>query len=371
MRRILTEHLAGFVAILGVTIFGLSLMKSHQDTARTEALRLIAPHLTNSIDLTNPLDAALFKETLRAFYPDGPRPDSLSAAVDILIFKTLTDERYKSGRESAGLSGESLAKLSWMYVQFTAVFVVVAVLTFLVARTLAIQKFFQMKAGKDSSLRRLMKLYVSFRSGNAPRGALKEGALLLFSAFRKGLLSLFLFSPAYVIAYAFKTELDTGNLLFMIVLALVSNGVLVSMTGTFFELLVQEGRKGYVETAVVKGLDSTYVLPAQFDRRMAALIAPAHVFSHHVFKHLYLNASFQYISALKQHVAILITGLIIIEMALNIQGHLCYELLKSLLFEDYERAAAIITGIFLVVKLAELFIDLWHDREFRRFHNAV
>lgn len=371
MKRAIAEHVSGFITILAITFLALSLIQSHQDAARADALRLITPYLTNSVDLTDPLDAALFKEALRVFYPEGPRPDSISAAVDFFILKKMTDATYKSGREPSGLTFESLGTLAWMYLRFVAVFTLVAVLTFLGARTLAIHEFIQMKVGNDSSLRRLVMLYDSFRSGNAPPAALKKGTLLVFRALLKGLFSLFLFSPAYVLAYALKTEVETGNLMFMAVLAVVSNGVLISMTGTFYAFLVQEGRKGYVETALVKELDSSYIPPVQFERRMFALARPMHAFSHHVFKHIYMNASFQYISALKQHVAFLITGLIIIEMALNIQGHLCYELLKSLLFEDYEVAAAIIIGIFFAVKLAELFIDLWYEREFRKYHNAV
>jgi hypothetical protein len=372
MRGAIVKHLAGFIVIAGSLLFALSIVKTQQEAARADALRLIAPYLAvTSIDLTDPLQATLFKEALRVFYPEGSRTDSIAAAVDAYALKMMTDAGYKGGRREQGLTSATVARLVWMYAQFVAVFVVVVVLTFLAARTLAVHKFIRMKRGDESPLRQLALLYSSLRSGARPPGTLKKAVTLSARSAFRGIVSLFLFSPAYVIAYAFKTELDTGNLLFMTALAVMSNGVLVSMTGTFFTFLVHESRKGYVETATVKGLDSSYNIHGQFGEEASASIRPLRAFSNHVFKHIYMNASFQYITALKEHVAFLITGLIIIEMALNIQGHLCYELLKSLLYEDYEVATAIIIGIFFAVKSTELLIDLWYERESKRYHNAI
>jgi ABC-type dipeptide/oligopeptide/nickel transport system permease component len=98
-------------------------------------------------------------------------------------------------------------------------------------------------------------------------------------------------------------------------------------------------------------------------------VLPQHSFSSHVFHHIYLNARYQYLPALKEHASFLITGLIIIEMALNIQGHLCYELLQNVLFRQYDVVVAIILGIFLVVKTTEIIVDAWHHHEVKRYEN--
>ena len=89
----------------------------------------------------------------------------------------------------------------------------------------------------------------------------------------------------------------------------------------------------------------------------------------HIFQHIYLNARYQYILTLKEQASFLITGLIIIEMALNIHGHLCYELLQNILYKQYDMVLTILLGIFLVVKLTEIVVDMWMDREAQKFEN--
>jgi ABC-type dipeptide/oligopeptide/nickel transport system permease component len=82
-----------------------------------------------------------------------------------------------------------------------------------------------------------------------------------------------------------------------------------------------------------------------------------------------MNARYQYIPTIKEQASFMITGLIIIEMALNIQGRLGYELLQNVLYRDYQVAAFIVLAIFAVVKVTEIVVDLWHQRESRRFEN--
>jgi len=59
-----------------------------------------------------------------------------------------------------------------------------------------------------------------------------------------------LFSPAYVIAYAIRTEFNTDTIIFMALLGVVSNGLLVTYANKFYAFLVAESRKGYVETGL-------------------------------------------------------------------------------------------------------------------------
>jgi len=54
-------------------------------------------------------------------------------------------------------------------------------------------------------------------------------------------------------------------------------------------------------------------------------------------------------------------------MALNIQGHFCYELLQQILYRQYDIAAFIIFGIFLTVKVTEIAIDVWEHKEKRKY----
>jgi ABC-type dipeptide/oligopeptide/nickel transport system permease component len=88
-----------------------------------------------------------------------------------------------------------------------------------------------------------------------------------------------------------------------------------------------------------------------------------------VFDHIFKNAQFQYLSTLKEQASFLITGLIIIEMALNIHGHLSYELLRQLLYKNYSIVTVIILGIFYTVKLTEIATDYFIHRQTLRYEN--
>ena len=94
-------------------------------------------------------------------------------------------------------------------------------------------------------------------------------------------------------------------------------------------------------------------------------------FPSHVFQHIYLNARYQFHPTLKEHASFLITGLVIIEMALNIQGHLGYELLQNILYRDYVVVMTIICAIYLVVKGTEIVVDSWTYFETRKYENRA
>jgi len=49
-------------------------------------------------------------------------------------------------------------------------------------------------------------------------------------------------------------------------------------------------------------------------------------------------------------------------MALNIHGHLSYELLRQLLYKNYDVVIIILGGIFYLVKGTEIFTDWVKDK---------
>jgi hypothetical protein len=181
-----------------------------------------------------------------------------------------------------------------------------------------------------------------------------SSVIILLKALIKVFGYLVLFSPAYVIAYSFKTKFDTDSILFMILLGVLSNGLLILYAQKFYTFLVTESRKGYVETAIVKNLNNNY---DHNSLKLSIIFNFNKKFSGHVFNHIFLNAQHQYFSTIKEQGAFLITGLIIIEMALNIHGHICYELLQCLLYNNYAFVLIILFGIFLIVKITEIFVD--------------
>jgi hypothetical protein len=156
----------------------------------------------------------------------------------------------------------------------------------------------------------------------------------------------------------------------MILLGSFSNGLLITYTQKFFAFLVTESRKGYLQTAVVKNLSQDY--NQQSSRGIISLNSILRwnkIFPGHVFGHIYSNARYQYLSTLKEQAAFLITGLIIIEMALNIQNHLCYDLLQNILYQDYTSVLIASFGIFLIIKGTEVLTDVIYFKETAKYEN--
>ncbi len=324
-----------------------------------------------NVDYGDPVDRALVRECLGVFYPGrGGVSDSLMRAIDDLRQREFSDPTYKSGNQLQGLTMAKISGIGTMYAQFLAVYVVVFVVLYFAAQRIGVYRFVKAKQHRESYL---SEFFTTAGRAGDPGRAHREGnewrrsMALLLKAVAKGILLVLLFSPAYVIAYAMKTTLDTSSLIFMAALGIVSNGVLIQTANRFFTLLVAESHKGYVQTAMVKGLQGSYEWnqPDGIPRR--SLIRLQKGLDNHVFRHILMNARFHFIPVLKEHASFLVTGLIIIEMALNIQGHLCYDLLQQILYHQYDVALFIVFVIFLTVKGTEIVVDIWQARENKRY----
>jgi len=243
--------------------------------------------------------------------------------------------------------------------------VIALFLTYYGAKTIGTYRFFRSRREFDRGGPALSR----FIRGSLPVGGwLRASAASLPGAIVRTVAYGALFSPAYVIAYALKTTVDTGSAVFMILLAVVSNGLLITYANRFTTFLTHESRRGYVETAMVKGLQPMHA-GGRHRIGLAVIVQPVKRFRGHVFQHVYMNARYQYIPTVKEQASFMITGLIIIEMALNIQGRLGYELLQNVLYRDYQIVAFIVLAIFAVVKVTEIVVDVWHQKETRRFDN--
>ena len=353
------------VGIVLVAVAGA--IRSEQSSAAPPVDPRISRYLAiDSLDWGDPLDRALFRDALVALGTGGRRTaDSLLRAVDDARLAAFADPSRKLGGEREQLDGHALAELLPMIVAFLAVYFAVIVLTYLAARAFAVWKFIAWKQGGDSAFRR----YLGVIDAKGIRGVV-TGADLLVLAIARGALALVFFSPAYVIAYALRTSLDTESVFFLVPLAVVSNGILINQANHLFTLLVAESRKGYVETAVVKGVGASWLWHVPGGLRRRVLLFPAAGARGHVFRDIYRNARLQYIPSLKEYAAFVVTGIVIIEMALNISGHLCYALLRHILYREYDIAIAIVFVIFVTVKLTEMLLDVWHALEQRRYANV-
>jgi len=373
MKPKLIEHTVSVVLVASVLV-GLVVLIGNREASREAArMKAMEPYRQlDFIDVGDPLERALLEETLDVFHPGREAAnDSLVAAIREFRQEQFSNPRYKSGVEEPGLSPVTFARLGGMYIRFIIVYIVVMVLSYRAAQSLAILRFVRMK---QNMLSYFIEAYRRIANpARHRRGAAfhLQTALLVVLGFVKGVLVMILFAPAYVIAYSIRSGFDTDSYIFMIVLGVVSNGLLVYSANRFYTFLVSESRKGYVQTALVKNLNASYAWGTPDGVPYRAILQPKGLLPSHVFQHIYLNTRYQYLPSLKEHASFLITGLIIIEMALNIQGHLGYELMQSILYTRYDVVVTIILGIFLLVKATEVTVDAWFHRESRKYENAV
>lgn len=366
MKHRLAEHFLSIVIVGGLLVWLILGVAGAERQVEAPNADVLGEYLGwEFIDFGNPLDRAIFRESINAV---GGAGDSLLQAIDEYRREQFTNIRYKTGGEQRGLTRSKLITLGAMYAQFILVYVLVMLLTYYGAQTLGVLRFVHMKQHRESPLERIAAIRQSVRTNQVslPVAFIRYAGTLLHGVI-KAVWLFVLFSPAYVIAYSIKTEFSTDSLLFMAVLGVVSNGLLINYANRFFTLLVTESRKGYVETAMVKNLLHSYEWDTRDGISRRAVFRPNKEFPSHVFQHIFLNARHQFRLTLKEHASFLITGLVIIEMALNIQGHLSYEMLKNVLFRQYDIVLAIILGIFILVKATEIAVDVRAARDERRY----
>jgi len=341
MKARLLEHLLSIVFVtlaLLVTMTAIGL--SRREARERAADRYGALGDVSFINTEDPFQRALLSDAADIYFPgQANRNDTLVDKILDYQRKQLADKLQRA-HLTEGLSPSKIGELLAMFVKFLIVYAVVMLLTYYGVQTIAVWRFCRRKQRATQHSRSLVQ-----RAGGLAR------------AFFLGVASFVLFSPAYVIAYSIRTELNTDTVFFMALLGVVSNGLLMVYANKFYAFLLTESRKGYVETAIVKNLRTSYELGHPNGIPYGAVLSPIKKFKGHVFDHIFTNARHQYLSTIKEQASFLVTGLIIIEMALNIHGHLSYEMLRQMLYRNYDIVIAIVLCMFYTVKATELFAD--------------
>ncbi|MEJ2052395.1 MAG: hypothetical protein P8X42_00630 [Calditrichaceae bacterium] len=368
-RKKLIEHI--FSILLVSAVLGALLYISIRDknTRDNKANNRISVYLKlDFIDFEKPFDRALLKDVLDIYQPENKaNHDSLLRAINAYRTNNLIkglEEAYVSEK----LTSEKLIQLSVMYLNFILVYVLVMFLTYYGVQTFGTFRFIRKQKNHQSHLLSFFKQVLSSPEKNKFKYYF-DIFVHLIKAIITALAYLVLFSPAYVIAYSMKTQFNTDTILFMIILAVISNGLLITYTNKFYSFLVTESRKGYVQTAIVKNLNNSYSYKNKNGISYSSLFNIRKRFPNHVFQHIFSNARYQYLQTIKEQASFLISGLIIIEMALNIQGHFTYELLRQLLYKNYDIVIVIILGIFYMVKFTEILVDWLSYRESLKYEN--
>ncbi len=360
MRQKILEHLSSIIFIGLIFLLIQAVWGPEKKTSSYRYMNEIEAFIRlDFLDLGNPEDRTLLYETLNYYYPgEQQKHDSLMAEITAYVKEMiLADTGSRS--TAAELNFDKLISLSGMLVKFSLIYILVLLLTSYGVETFAVYRFIRLQQS-GSLFEKLRSTWQKLIHTTSLRERSRFALIILRKIIRgltKGMLMLILFAPAYVIAYSFKTRFDTDSVILMVLLGVISNGLLITYTQKYFTFLVSESRKGYVQTARVKNLKHDYRFSAEKGISLSTIFKIRKTFPGHVFGHIYQNVRFQYLHTLKEQASFLITGLIIIEMALNIQGHLCYELMQNILYKNLAIVLLIVFGIFVIVKLTEMTID--------------
>jgi hypothetical protein len=364
--------------VIAVVIFGSLIIlvdqKSNNEDVRIGAEKR-AQHLLQGLDFHHPLHRALLKETYGALYPGRSIDyDSLFRTMERQRSDQFANRDLKSGGQNHGIIWSEVGALGIMYLQFIIVYILVVSASYYAAQAFGIYMFIKRKQGLKSSLsilgQKIIQIGKAIKRKEYPWENVLECCTIIFMVFIKCCAYLIMFTPAYVLAYMMKANLESGRYILMIILGTISNGVLINYAHKFYLMLRTENRKGYVETAIVKGLNNSYSWNTEDGISLKSLIRWNKAFTKHAFSHIYQNARFQYRLTMKQYASLIITGLMIIEMALNLQGHFSYQLLQDVYYHRYTNVLMSLFGIFLIVKITELGVDYMHYRESLRYENV-
>lgn len=353
MKQKLIEHFAGILFVTILMSCVLLVSTYYTASANRTRNRAVTPLLAAPIDnIHDPFERALFADCMEIFNPSQHDANTTTTRELFRIKEAQFNSKRTGDNQDKELSPRQLRNLGNMYGSFLLIYFIVLLLTYYGVQTLGVIQFI-------------------VNQQHLQHRALGRGNLFLkvLTNIGKNSVYLLLFSPAYVIAYSIRTEFNTDSSVFMILLGVVSNGLLVMYAHKFYTFLVAESKKGYVETAIVKNLQSSYTIASGSPLSWKEILRVRKRFSGHIFDHIYRNARFQYLATIKEQASFLITGLIIIEMALNIHGHLTYELLRQLLYAHYQTVTLILLGIFYAVKLTEIATDYLVYKESRRYDN--
>lgn len=358
MKTKLIEHISGMIFVTVLLLLLLSLVHTTTVKQESHAGSKAKPFIDLPMSNVNDrFQRALLKDVMNIFYPEQYEKNTTLVQEILTIKGDQFTQHLQKSYVKQKLSTASLLDIGEMFVKFLLVYIIVMFFTYYGVQTIASWRFVREKHAEHLNIYSTDKVASDFWDFK------KIGLSIL-----KNIVYMILFSPAYVIAYSIRTEFNTDSVVFMVFLGVISNGLLMMYTNKFYAFLNTESRKGYIETARVKNLNEDYSI-SNNGISYRSLFNPIKRFKGHIFEHIFRNAHFQYLSTIKEQASFLITGLVIIEMALNIHGHLNYELLRQILYKNYELVIIIVIGIFYTVKCTEIFSDYLVYRESQKYEN--
>ncbi len=360
--------------VAGLLIFGslllLSAFFSINKTDVTEKYKdVISLFNQSGLDINSNYDREIFKDaTTNFFNHEKKQSTQLINKLNEFVDRQFTEKELKTGSEKEYLSGEIVVSLLWKFFKFIFVFSIVEALILFLAERFAILKFYLEKRNGNRFINQI-KEYFENRKLRFVKGKInfKRLTYLSFLALVKFLAYFVFFSPVYVIAYILKYNSENITFVWIILFGVFTNGVLISGINKFYNLLIAESKKGYVETARVKGLQM--FAEEETKSFVSSLLKIKLNFGETILSQIYESAHLQFVSSFKEISRFVITGLIIIGMALNVQTGLFYEMLRSFLYSEYDILLFILFLIFTAVKITDIIFEIYSHKLNGKYEN--
>ncbi len=355
-------NLAIFLAIFFALIYAVKTNKSEPVYASIEKL-----FAETGLSPTDELDRAVFRDVVSNFY-EKSKAEKILSDFDAYLTEVATKREYKTGNDVRNLDFAFAFQLTLKGLKFFGYFAVIGFLLFYLSESFGLLKLKLKALRKDKIHQELVLRLKTLKNRAAPRKKERKQILGLTLALLVKTAAYFvLFSPVYLVAYVFKFNYENVTFIAYVFLAAFTNGTLAASVNKFYRLLESEKSKGYVETAKIKGLKAGF--GKNDGVTLARIFAPQKYFGEHILKIIYENAHRQFIASFKEIARFLITGMIIIELSLNMQNGIFYEMLQSLMNREFDVALFIFALVFTVIKLSETATEFVYCKINRRYEN--
>jgi len=260
-RKNALNHLISFVLVSALLIYLFFYFDNiHEESSKIYNEQVKQWANLDFLNFEDPFQRNLIEDVLNIYQPE----QALKNAELIKQVKNFQKEQIVKIVSDSFLnepfSYEQFLVLLAMYSKFIMVYLITLVLTWYGVQTLGIYRFIKFRQNRKTYLEELTELLKlkNFQNKQPFKNLLLPVIILITKAVLKAIAYMILFSPAYVLAYSFRTKFDTDMLAFMILLSVISNAVLITYTHKFYTFLVSESRKGYAETARVKNMYNSY-----------------------------------------------------------------------------------------------------------------
>lgn len=314
--------LLGMTLLTGILV--LVLNQSRFDEYQAEQHRDYADF--DFLILTDSLDVKLLRSVAAEYIGD--------AASDSLIQAVSTEQQRVFQNQSTryqALDFDYLRGLAYRMLVFSLIYFGLIALLYLTLKMHALIRFF---AGEFPSL--FDRLPSSLR---APARAIIRGLMMIL-----------LFTPSFIVVYLLRPYgLQDSEFSFWVIV-LLTNGIFIAFSDRFTTIIHREAHAGYVDAARTRNLN-TALPPGIIAVAMHMLTGrwPTH---RDLFQRIWINVRPRMLTALTELTGILISSIVITELAMNFQQRLSYDILTRLLYGQIDLALIGIWWLFIMYHLS-------------------